>query len=107
VRSLDIGDSGAYGHPVWVVAAAPLTGGVAWVVAGRPRPRAAFLPDWAAALGRTGLVSGTASRGHLFVVIAVSVPAVIVLLVVAIELRVAGNRSRHPDVVQVTTDLGG
>lgn len=59
------------------------------------------------AIGLTGLVTGTASRGHLFVLIFLTVPALIILLVVAIELRNAGNRTRHPDVVQVTTDLGG
>ncbi|WP_326955539.1 hypothetical protein [Amycolatopsis sp. NBC_01286] len=100
---------------VGAVAAAPLLGLLAglavWVLSGRPRPRAAFLPDWAAvpslAIGLMGLVTGTASRGHLFVLIFLTVPALIVLLVVAIELRNAGNRTRHPDVVQVTTDLGG
>jgi hypothetical protein len=96
---------------VWVAAAAPVAGLVAWVLSGRSRSRAAFLLDCASApavvLGLTGLVSGTASRGHLFALIGMTGVAVIVLLVVAIELRAAGNRSRHPNVVQVTTDLGG
>jgi hypothetical protein len=51
------------------------------------------------AFGMTGLVTGTALRGHLFVMIVLTGLALIVLLVVVIELRAAGNRSRHPNVV--------
>jgi hypothetical protein len=99
----------------WLAAAAPpaalLFGTLYWLLAGRPRGGRTLLADGVAApslvLGMTGLVSGTASRGHLFVAIFLSVPAVIVLLVAGVRLRAAGNRGRHPDVVEVTTDSGG
>ncbi|MDT7803642.1 MAG: hypothetical protein QOI78_7075 [Actinomycetota bacterium] len=59
------------------------------------------------ALGLTGLVTGSASRGHLFVSIFVSVPAAMAFLLLIVRLRNAGNRSRHPNVVEVTTDSEG
>jgi hypothetical protein len=101
---------------VWVVATVPvavlLAGGLCWLLTGRGRPAwLRFLPIWLGlppgALGLTGLVTGSASRGHLFVLIFVSVPAVLALLLLLVRLRNAGNRSRHPNVVEVTTDSEG
>ncbi|MFG1642562.1 hypothetical protein ACGFMK_19910 [Amycolatopsis sp. NPDC049252] len=101
---------------VWVVATVPfavlLAGGLCWLFTGRGRPAwLRFLPLWmclpTSALGLTGLVTGAASRGHLFVSIFVSVPAAMAFLLLIVRLRNAGNQSRHPNVVEVTTDSEG
>ncbi|MEA5364558.1 hypothetical protein VA596_33860 [Amycolatopsis sp., V23-08] len=101
---------------VWVVATVPLAvllaGALRWLFTGRGRPGwLRFLPLWmslpTAALGLTGLVTGSASRGHLFVSIFLSVPAAVAFLLLIVRLRTAGNQSRHPNVVEVTTDSEG
>ncbi|WP_328444015.1 hypothetical protein [Amycolatopsis sp. NBC_00438] len=92
-----------------------LLGWLLWLGTGRgPGLRLALVeasPIPLLVLGLTGLLAGTSSRGHLFVLIWLSALALIFLVIIAgtgsEKSADAGNRSRHPDVVQVTTDLGG
>ncbi len=85
---------------VWAVAAAPF----AVLLIGFPYRRRTglrsswrqFLPLWmsgpAVVLGVSGLVTGAASRGHVFVLIFTGVPIAIFLVILTVGLRRAVDR---------------
>lgn len=85
---------------VWVVAAAPfavvLISFPYWRRTGLRSSWRLHLPLWmsgpAVVLGVSGLVTGAASRGHVFVLIFTAVPTAIVLAVLALGLRRAADR---------------
>ena len=90
---------------VWVVVTVPfavlLIGTLYWLRTGKRSPWARFLPYWVSGpgivLGLCGLVTGAASRGHVFVLVFMAVPAATVLLGLTREVRRADAR-RHSDV---------
>jgi hypothetical protein len=90
---------------VWVVVTVPvavlLIGTLYSLRTGKRASWARFLPYWVGGpgfvLGLCGLVTGAASRGHVFVLVFMAIPAAIVLLVLTLEARRADARL-HPDV---------
>jgi hypothetical protein len=89
-----------------MVAAAPFVllpvGLLYWLRTGKRSSTRQLLLLWASApgiiLGLSGLVTGTASRGHVFVLVFTAIPAAIVLLALAPGLRRANERPLPPDV---------
>jgi hypothetical protein len=90
---------------VWVVATVPLAllliGTLYWLRTGKRSSWPRFLPYWvigpAVVLGLCGLVTGAASRGHVFVLVFVAIPAAIAVVVLALGARRADGRPLHPD----------
>ncbi|GLY34130.1 hypothetical protein Amsp01_001540 [Amycolatopsis sp. NBRC 101858] len=80
---------------VWVVAAAPfvvaLIGLPYWRRTGKRTATRQLLLVWVGApgivLGLTGLITGSASRGHVFVLVFLAIPAAIALVVIALGGR--------------------
>ena len=95
---------------VWVVATVPfavmLISCPYWLRTGRRSSSRRLLLVWASApgavLGLIGLVTGAASRGHVFVLIFMAIPAAIVLLILALETRRADDRPLQPNVAAET-----